>query len=81
MANRNKITHYNCPECKGAGEYFAEYIAEYPRYEDCGVCEGTGLLNKTEFFRWLGILSAEARWKKMGGSFNRTCVIRGDYRD
>ena len=58
MANRNKITHYNCPECKGAGEYFAEYIAEYPRYEDCGVCEGTGLLNKTEFFRWLGILSA-----------------------
>lgn len=52
--NRSDIQHYNCPNCKGRGEYADEYIDAFPRMEMCGVCEGTGLLNKRNFFSWLG---------------------------
>lgn len=61
-----------CPACSGIGQYIEEYIAESPRYEDCGYCRGSGYIkNKTLFYRVLGWISGEARRKLKYGNRNQ----------
>lgn len=39
-----KKRYFPCQYCKSQGRFLEEYIEGYPRYVDCGNCEGRGLI-------------------------------------
>jgi len=56
---------YTCPHCSGLGEYLAEYIGGYPRYEHCDMCKSIGRLNGHLLGIALNILKKAKQRKKL----------------
>ena len=42
-----------CQDCHGEGQYIAEYLDGWPRYELCDWCEGTGRMTPHKRGVWL----------------------------
>ena len=45
--------HLLCQDCGGNGQYVAENICGYDRYETCGWCQGVGYLTRWLRGQWL----------------------------